>query len=158
MADLNHILRHIWKSTSLLWKRPERAQLAALCYREIVNGKEILLITSRKNHRYIIPKGWPMADKSDADTAAQEAFEEAGIVGNISQTPLGDYHSYKSLGKGLKVKTRVIVFPLKVSKQKDDFPEKGQRKYVWLPIKQAAEKCDDIGLENFLYSVCEKDF
>src|SRR5262245_16449254 len=50
---------------------------------------EVLLVTGRRSGRWMIPKGWPMPGKSLADSAAQEAFEEAGIKGQVEPEPMG---------------------------------------------------------------------
>ncbi|MBZ0261802.1 MAG: hypothetical protein K8F90_14530, partial [Hyphomicrobiales bacterium] len=57
-------------------------QYAALPWRQ-APSLELLLITSRETRRWVIPKGWPMPEKSPAESAAQEAYEEAGIRGQI---------------------------------------------------------------------------
>jgi 8-oxo-dGTP pyrophosphatase MutT (NUDIX family) len=59
-------------------------QYGALPYRETKSGVEILLVTSRGTRRWIIPKGWPQSGTPPHRAAAQEAFEEAGVVGKIS--------------------------------------------------------------------------
>ena len=62
-------------------KRPNRLQVAALCYRTGADGKEVLMITSRGTGRWIIPKGWPVEGKDGPASALQEAWEEAGVKG-----------------------------------------------------------------------------
>ncbi len=72
----------------MLWAR--RIQYAALPYR--AKGKsvlEVMLITSRDTRRWIIPKGWPKHGLPPHATAAEEAFEEAGVVGKITERPIG---------------------------------------------------------------------
>jgi ADP-ribose pyrophosphatase YjhB (NUDIX family) len=62
--------------------REPRTQYAALPWRKRDDGAtEILLITSRESRRWVIPKGWPMRDIKPGSCAAQEAFEEAGVLG-----------------------------------------------------------------------------
>jgi NUDIX domain len=58
----------------------KRVQYAALPYR--LSGRsrtEVMLVTSRGTQRWIIPKGWPQRGRAPHDSAAREAFEEAGI-------------------------------------------------------------------------------
>ena len=62
-------------------KTDVRSQFAALCFRIRKGEPEILLITSRGSQRWIIPKGWPMAEKTPAQAALQEAWEDAGVKG-----------------------------------------------------------------------------
>ena len=70
--------------------REPRAQFAALPWRRNAAGEtEVMLITSRETHRWVIPKGWPIKGKSSAKSAAQEAFEEAGVRGKVGKKPVG---------------------------------------------------------------------
>jgi 8-oxo-dGTP pyrophosphatase MutT (NUDIX family) len=62
-----------------------RAQYAALPWR-LGERVEILLVTSRDTHRWVIPKGWPMKGRSPRGAAAVEASEEAGLLGKIEMT------------------------------------------------------------------------
>ncbi|AUX78435.1 NUDIX hydrolase [Sinorhizobium fredii] len=63
-----------------------RQQVAALPFR-ISESKsiEILLITSRDTGRFIIPKGWRKKGQKKSDSAAREAYEEAGLVGKLGR-------------------------------------------------------------------------
>ena len=74
-------------------------QYAALPWRQ-TQGFEILLITSRETRRWVIPKGWPMPGHSAAESAAQEAYEEAGVRGQMSAEPAGHYAYKKRLRGG----------------------------------------------------------
>ena len=76
-------------------------QYAALPWRN-AQGFEILLITSRETRRWVIPKGWPMPGNSPAESAAQEAYEEAGIRGKIAVQAIGHYGYRKRLRGGAK--------------------------------------------------------
>ena len=145
-------LRKFGQNLSLLFTRPARTQLAAFCYREGKSGPEVLLITTRDTKRLIIPKGWPMANHSARHTAKTEAYEEAGIIGKVGKAPIGEFPSYKGMGNGFRLKTTVIVFPLRVEKQIENFPESGERKLLWLPLNEAIERCEDEGLRKFLSS------
>ena len=52
--------------------------------------REVMLLTSRETHRWVIPKGWPMKGRKPAEVASQEAYEEAGLVGRVvGKRPLG---------------------------------------------------------------------
>jgi 8-oxo-dGTP pyrophosphatase MutT (NUDIX family) len=59
-----------------------------------------MLLTSRETRRWVIPKGWPMKGRKPAEAAAQEAYEEAGLIGHIvGKRPIGDFHYLKRLAK-----------------------------------------------------------
>jgi len=66
-----------------------RTQFAALCYRVRQGRTEVLSITSRNTGRWIAPKGWPMQDCTPAQSAAEEAWEEAGVIGKGLDRCLG---------------------------------------------------------------------
>ena len=59
-------------------------QFAALPWRLSERGtREVLLLTSRETHRWVVPKGWPMRGRKPAEVASQEAYEEAGLIGQV---------------------------------------------------------------------------
>ncbi|HHX88347.1 MAG TPA: NUDIX domain-containing protein, partial [Paracoccus sp.] len=70
-----------------VFRRPDYIQAAALCLREGNKGREVLLISSLKSERWILPKGWPMKGRTLAGAALQEAWEEAGVVGRADEVP-----------------------------------------------------------------------
>ena len=103
---------------------------------------EVLLVTGRRSDRWMIPKGWPMPGKSLAEAAAQEAFEEAGVTGSITPDPVGTYRHKKQLGAGMNIKLHVLVHPLCVDRELDDYPELGQRKRKWFEAGEAARRVE----------------
>lgn len=131
-------------------------QIGALCFRDTPKGREILLITSRRGKRWILPKGNPIKGLSNAQTALQEAFEEAGVRGNISKEPIGKVRTAKNNGNGFRIKIDLIIYELEVSVQESIFPEKGQRKVMWLPIQEAIELCDEDSISFLLESWAQK--
>src|SRR5215510_10247788 len=98
-------------------------QVAALPYRIGDSGPEVLLITTRTNGKWSIPKGWPMKGRKAHAAAAIEAFEEAGVVGRIGRRRLGKFKHRKEAGKDW-VECAVEVFPLAVKKKLGRWPEK----------------------------------
>lgn len=119
-------------------RRPPQLQVAALCTRDGADGLEVLLVTSRGTGRWILPKGWPMARHSLAETAAIEAWEEAGVRGDVEESPLGDYEAQKDTDGGLPVPCRVAVFRLHVASVADAFPEAAMRNRRWFRPAEAA--------------------
>lgn len=113
-------------------------QYAALPYRVGADGVEILLITSRRTHRWIVPKGWPIEGLDPAATAAREALEEAGISGEMSPAPIGFFHYFKLLRGDLSVPCKVDVFAMKVTRQRKTWQEKDARELKWYPAAAAA--------------------
>lgn len=128
-------------------------QVAALPYRVGDDGQvEILLITTRRNKRYIIPKGWRMKGRSDAEAAAQEAREEAGIVGTVSKHPVGQYFYWKELPR-MSIQIRVSVYTLAVSEQLWQWPEQSQRSRIWVHPDRAAFMISDRALIPFIKEI-----
>lgn len=111
-------------------------QYAALPWRRVPRF-EILLITSRETRRWVIPKGWPMPGHSAAESAAQEAYEEAGIRGQMAAQALGHYTYSKRRRGGAKKRFRVDVFAMEVSEVLGEWPEAHQRARQWLSPEAA---------------------
>ena len=71
--------------------RKQRQQVAAVCYRVRGNGIEFLLVQTRSG-RWIFPKGGVERGLTYAQSAAREAFEEAGVHGRIEEVPFARYY------------------------------------------------------------------
>jgi 8-oxo-dGTP pyrophosphatase MutT (NUDIX family) len=65
-------------------KAHSREQVAAVCFRILSTGIEFLLVRTRRG-RWTFPKGGVQAGLSHAQSAALEAFEEAGVHGRIEE-------------------------------------------------------------------------
>jgi 8-oxo-dGTP pyrophosphatase MutT (NUDIX family) len=91
-----------------------------------------------------------MKGKKPAKAAAQEAYEEAGVVGEIvGKRPIGSYHYAKRTRQG-DILCEVQVYLLRVEQQLDDWPEKGQRLTAWFAATKAAEMVDEGGLSEII--------
>lgn len=127
-----------------------RRQYAALPWRVGERGIEVLLVTSRETRRWIIPKGWPMKDRTGPEAAAQEAFEEAGVRGAIAEAPLGVFTYMKRLADGSGRRCAVKVFALEVAESLDVWPEMTQRQRRWMPPAEAAAAVDEPQLKALI--------
>lgn len=107
----------------------------------------ILLITSRDTRRWVIPRGNPIFGLLPADSAAQEAREEAGVIGTVGRDEVGAYRYQKRRKSGVTVPANVHVFPLRVTGQAGDWPERGQRELRWFDREAAAAAVDEPGLK-----------
>lgn len=133
-------------------KSDVRTQFAALCFR-VVDGKtSVLLITSRGTGRWIIPRGWPMDNKTASEAALTEAWEEAGVEGKAFTTPLGLYSYTRDIGDQTGVPCVAMVYAVKVKSLAKNYPEVGQRKRRWLSPKKAAKRVDEPELSHILAS------
>ncbi|MGH1426048.1 MAG: NUDIX hydrolase [Pseudooceanicola sp.] len=135
-----------------------RPQYAALCYRIVKDKPQVLLITSRGTKRWIVPKGWPMANKTPGACAQREAYEEAGVIGRVADRPLGIYPYMKLLDNGKEVPCAGLIFPLRVTALKAEYPEAGQRRRKWFSPKKAASKVDEPALSDLILRFNPKHF
>ncbi len=135
-------------------KRAIRQQYAALPLTVSEDGeRRVLLITSRETGRWIIPKGWAEKGVEPHVLAAREAYEEAGLEGQIGSEPIGRYRYMKWLRRKKRPKwvwCDVAVFVLLVQRQLADWPEKGQRERRSFGMAEAARVADDGGLALLL--------
>ncbi len=120
-------------------KRGVLTQFGALCWRRRGGEIQVLLVTSRRRRRWIIPKGWPQDRATPAKAAAAEAWEEAGVQGEAKATCLGIF-SYDKVVTSRQVAPCVVaIFPMRVKKLRRDFPEASQRKRKWFSLADAAK-------------------
>ncbi len=128
-----------------------RVQYAALPWRLSEGGtRQVMLLTSRETRRWVIPKGWPMKGRKPAEAAAQEAYEEAGLIGHIvGKRPIGNFHYPKRLATG-EVICQVWVFLFQVEKQLEEWPEKAQRQTRWFDAEDAADLVEEGGLAEII--------
>jgi 8-oxo-dGTP pyrophosphatase MutT (NUDIX family) len=98
----------------------------------------------------MIPKGWPVAGKTLADSAAQEAFEEAGIKGKIEPEPIGRFRHTKQHILFGTMEVDIHVHPMAVEKELSDWPERGERMRKWFKLDEAAERVDSDELRQLI--------
>jgi len=94
---------------------------------------QVLLIRRLDGRKWGIPKGLVDPGFSHAQTAAKESFEEAGIEGVVSDTPLGDF-TYEKFGGTCLVQ----VYVLHVTRVLDHWDEMGLRERRWFEVREAA--------------------
>ncbi len=125
-------------------------QVAALPFRQDEDGVHLLMVTSRTRNRWILPKGNPIKGMTAHEVAETEALEEAGVVGQASPKPIGDY-AYDHLNDDGSIRpSKVAVYPLLVTKQEKDWKEKNERTVKWVPLERAAKRADDEELSVLL--------
>ena len=119
------------------------AQVAAIPFRLNDRGElEVMLVTSRGTRRFIVPKGWPMKGLKDRDAAAREAYEEAGVLGRISDKPAGRYTYWKRMSDHFTL-CEVKLYLLEVEQQLDSWAEQHQRDLHWFTLADAADIVDE---------------
>lgn len=109
-----------------------------------------MLVTTRQSGRWILPRGWPVKGKTPAQTATQEAFEEAGVIGGVDPRPIGEYHYMKTLPDGSSKDCLVTLFSLHVRGTLVQWPEQTERKRRWHALAQASQVASDGQLAQLL--------
>ena len=120
-------------------------QSGVLPYRFRDGILEIMLITSRGRRRWIIPKGVIEPHLSSAKSAAQEAWEEAGLTGPVSEPSVGCYERYKWGGQ-----CQIELFLMRVTHVAEVWPEVGLRERCWLSVEAAAHRVEEEKLKQII--------
>ena len=123
-------------------------QSGVVPYRPSESGIEVLLVTSGRSGRWIIPKGVIDPGTTGAESACKEAYEEAGIRGRLNSTPIGEYQ-YRKWGGVCTVQ----VFRLEVLEVLEDWPERIQRRRQWMSVDQAANSVEEPALKLLIGSI-----
>lgn len=110
--------------------------------RNAKGGIEILLVTSKERGRWVIPKGNPIPYMLNHESAAREAFEEAGVEGPIAIEPIGSYR-YEKLRRSGPAPAVVNVYPLEVTREAPAWPEDRERIRKWFPQAAAAAAVEE---------------
>jgi 8-oxo-dGTP pyrophosphatase MutT (NUDIX family) len=119
-----------------------RFQVAAICYR-IQDGDVSFLLVRTRSGRWTFPKGGVDPGLSCAESAAREAFEEAGVYGRIAPRPLMRYlHSKRtSLREGRRQEMTVEAYLLQVLRQ--GTPLEDGREPTWFSPEKARKRLAD---------------
>lgn len=104
------------------------------------NGLHVVLVTSRKRKRWILPKGQPEDHLSAPQLAKVEAYEEAGIRGVIQNK----FETAKVKRRGSAVKVK--IYPIKVERLLDKWPEDDERERRVVHWQKAIDVLDDDGM------------
>ena len=127
-----------------------RSQFAALCYRIQNNKVRILLVTSRRTQRWILPKGWPSKGLTPQQSALREAREEAGVRGALSSLCVGHYWYLKDIDTQTRLRCIVAVFPIEVRSLLTRFPECEVRQRQWFSRKKASRLVEEKSLRQII--------
>lgn len=127
-------------------------QSSVIPYR-INKGKvEILIIRSSQNKHWVIPKGIADTGLSLQDSARKEAWEEAGVEGEVAEEALGTYR-YKKWG----ATCTVTVYAMAVTNQlPDDEWEEQHRGRQWVSAKKAATTVKQVELVPMIMALEEQ--
>lgn len=151
---MSNLHRSFWTGSAVRVPDPTAIlQVGALCLRQGKSGIEVLLVKSSRG-RWIVPKGWPIDDLTDGQTALMESWEEAGVAkGRVSKAPIGGYVTEKRFEDGRTVPCHVSIYRIDVKDITNRYPEALLRKRKWVKLKKAIKKVDDPGLRDLLVSL-----
>ena len=119
-------------------------QSAVVPFRVVNKKVEILLITSRKKKRWIIPKGIIETELTAQESALKEAIEEAGVSGKVLQELFGKFE-YKKWGDTCRVKVYIMEVKQVMDKWAEDFRDR-----KWVRVKEAIKEIDNAELKSML--------
>ncbi|NTG34809.1 NUDIX hydrolase [Agrobacterium rhizogenes] len=136
-----------FRNISVQTKSVEQAGAICIRKRKGQAEAEVLLIVSRRNGRWGIPKGHVDPGETSRDTARREAFEEAGVKGDVLEQTVGSFTYRKD---GTSIQYLVAVHVLHVTRLSKDFPEKDIRNIKWVPISSASREVAQTGLRQIL--------
>lgn len=134
---LNLIKSIFMRSTA----EPAGPQYGAIPYTFVDGQLVLLLITSRGRGKWIFPKGGLVSGLTPWESALAEAFEEAGVEGEIETRPIGSY--FLPITDERPVRVEVKMYPMLVTAQRDDWRERGQRYRHWAVLPEAKRLITD---------------
>lgn len=128
-----------------------------LAYRYKGNGDPlVLLITKKRSKKWGIPKGRIPPHLTFPESAAKEAFEEAGVIGRVSPSAVGMFRAEKSTANPLvRQVIEVWVYLLEVTEVLSDWPEKGTRATRWVSCEAAARQLREPALTHLCHRLAQ---
>ena len=109
---------------------------------------EIAMVTASSGPHWTIPKGHVEPDLTPHDSAAKEAFEEAGLLGTVDPDRIGSY-TYEKRGR----RRLVHVYLLEVTRELQRWPEMNVRKRRWMNVAAAADQAISRELRRCILAV-----
>jgi len=120
-------------------------QAGVIPYRRIGTEIEILVITSNRGRRWIIPKGIIDPGETAIEAACKEAYEEAGVKGRADPRKIGEYQYEKWGGTCV-----VQVFAMEVTSVLESWPEAETRQRKWLGKAKAVNAVKNSALKQLI--------
>ena len=136
---------------------PETAgpQFGALPYALVEGQLVVLLVTSRGRGKWIFPKGRLIEGLEPWETAAREAWEEAGVEGEIERAPIGSYMLPVTEERPQPVE--VEIFPMRVTTQHENWKERRSRYRHWAVLAEAKRLITHEGLADVVVALAQRE-
>ncbi len=124
-------------------------QSSVIPYRVTGNSIEVLIVSSSSGARWVVPKGIHDPGMSAEDSAANEAFEEAGVLGDVTGSSIGQYEYNKWGGT-----CSVTVFPMLVTREltEAEWPER-HRGRKWVSVDDAVAMVENKDLKQIIAKI-----
>ena len=94
---------------------------------------KVMLVSNRRQTRWILPKGQPEADLSDKRVALDEAYEEAGVIGKVDKRFARKIIQYRS-STG---KVRLHLYVVRIQRTVAMWPEHSFRQRRLVDVEVA---------------------
>jgi len=128
-------------------------QSAVIPYRHTSDGRiEFLIISSSKNKHWVVPKGIRDPGLTSQQSAEKEAWEEAGIRGDVDEALLGTYNIQKW---GAECQVEVYAMQVHEIVDESDWEERHRRRQ-WLTAEKAAVVLRQMDLGELLLTLSHR--
>lgn len=130
------------------WDRPAYyyQQSGVIPFRWKKGTLQVLLITKSRKQQWGVPKGIIEPGYSAMESAAKEAKEEGGILGDVYAEALGHYQHEKWGGV-----CQIGLYPMKVSELLDDADwESHKRERQWFSVSEAQQRLDNAEIKAMI--------
>jgi 8-oxo-dGTP pyrophosphatase MutT (NUDIX family) len=139
-----------------------RKQVAAVCYRMGKRGIQFLLVQTRSG-RWIFPKGGVESGLTNAQSAALEAFEEAGVHGRIEEIPFTRYFRRRPnaisvrdesrAGRIVQLESPVSAYLCEVTRL--EAPQEANRNPTWFSTEKTKQSLAEDRSAAFAAELCD---
>ena len=151
LSPLNADASRFSPSSSRSSTNLQRVHVAAVCYRVRGGEPEFLLVRTRNGH-WTFPKGRVDQDATNADAAAREAYEEAGVRGSVDSVPFFCYRHCKP--RHLGSRGQVILVDAHLCKVKRLAPPLEEyRDPTWFRVPEAKRRLKKFRTSEFAAEV-----
>ncbi len=157
MSDASAAIRdNLHRLRDWLGYGPEPKSAGALIWKREHDRFEVLLVTTRKSGRWVLPKGNIHPGETVAEAARREAYEEAGALLKAEVLDFGNVRMNKREGTSGNRLVDVAVHAFEIGTLVGQWPEAQQRTRMWVRPSVGADMVDDPEIRTMLRGLEEK--
>lgn len=123
----------LWPPPTIRSIGPRTRQAGVIAYTHEEQRGLVVCLVSAKSGGWTLPKGHVDPGYKPHEAAAIEAYEEAGLLGEVTTDAVGHYDYEKNSGK----RCRVRLFPMRVSTILTQWDEQYARERIWIEPTEA---------------------